>query len=138
FRVLKPGGRLAVSDIALKKPLPDDLAASVAAYVGCIAGAITIDDYRRGLEETGFAAVQVVDSGADLNAYAKVENQVGCCSSPMTSAPALPLTASDCCSPAPTAGNDVLQGLADLLRRYNVNDYAASVQVYAVKAVERD
>ena len=49
--MLKPGGRLAVSDIALKKPLPEDLVASVAAYVGCIAGAITSDDYRRGLEE---------------------------------------------------------------------------------------
>src|SRR5438876_346530 len=60
FRVLKPGGRLAVSDIALKKPLPADLAASVAAYVGCIAGAITIEEYRRSLEEAGFAAVQVV------------------------------------------------------------------------------
>src|SRR4051794_37400700 len=42
FRILKPGGRVAVSDIALKKPLPDALARSVAAYVGCIAGAISI------------------------------------------------------------------------------------------------
>src|SRR5204862_1577543 len=79
LRVLKPGGRVAVSDIALKKTLPDDLARSVAAYVGCIAGAITVDDYRRGLEESGCRAVQILDSGADLNAYAKVENQSGCC-----------------------------------------------------------
>jgi arsenite methyltransferase len=41
FRVLKPGGRLAVSDIALKTPLPDALAKSLAAYVGCIAGRST-------------------------------------------------------------------------------------------------
>ena len=39
-RVLKPGGRLAVSDIALKRELPEAVAKSVAAYVGCIAGAI--------------------------------------------------------------------------------------------------
>lgn len=39
------------------------------AYVGCIAGAIMIDDYRRGLAEAGFSHVQVVDSGADLNVY---------------------------------------------------------------------
>src|SRR5579862_2242286 len=45
-RVLKPGGRLAVSDIALKHELPEAIAKSVAAYVGCIAGAIRIDDYR--------------------------------------------------------------------------------------------
>ncbi|CAN5518242.1 methyltransferase domain-containing protein [soil metagenome] len=71
-RVLKPGGRLAVSDIAIKQPLPAELAESVMAYVGCIAGAIEIETYRRGLVEAGFSAVQVVDSGNDLNAYAKV------------------------------------------------------------------
>ena len=40
YRVLKPGGRVAVSDIALKRRLPAELAADVMAYVGCIAGAI--------------------------------------------------------------------------------------------------
>src|SRR5580693_10561183 len=45
-RVLKPGGRLAVSDIALKHELPEAVAQSMAAYVGCIAGAIKIGDYR--------------------------------------------------------------------------------------------
>jgi SAM-dependent methyltransferase len=44
-RVLKPGGRVAVSDIALKQELPEAVAQSVAAYVGCIAGAIHIGDY---------------------------------------------------------------------------------------------
>src|SRR5271165_3941800 len=46
FRVLKPGGRVAVSDIALKKPLPPDLAQDLLAYVGCVAGAISIDEYQ--------------------------------------------------------------------------------------------
>src|SRR5205807_8987267 len=78
FRVLKPGGRVAVSDIALKRPLPDELARNLMAYVGCIAGAIPIDDYRRGLEEAGFAAVQVVDAQRDLNVYALVKDQVAC------------------------------------------------------------
>jgi SAM-dependent methyltransferase len=130
-RLLKPGGRLAVSDIALKKPLPPEIAQDVAAYVGCIAGATLIDDYRRQLTEAGFAHVQVVDSGADLNAYAKVENQSGCCSPPMSSSSTgLPIapTASSC-APAGSVHN----GLAQLLDRYDVNDYAASVKVYAVK-----
>ncbi len=82
-RVLKPGGRLAVSDIALKADLPEAIAQSMAAYVGCIAGAIRIEDYREGLLAAGFEHVEIVDSGADLNAYAKVENQSGCCSPAM-------------------------------------------------------
>jgi SAM-dependent methyltransferase len=78
-RILKPGGRLAVSDIALKRDLPPAIAESLAAYVGCIAGAIRIDGYRQGLLAAGFEHVEIIDSGADLNAYAKVENQSGCC-----------------------------------------------------------
>src|SRR5689334_2311354 len=56
-RVLKPGGRLAVSDIALKRPLPPEIGNDLMAYVGCIAGAILFDDYRRWLAEAGFADV---------------------------------------------------------------------------------
>jgi arsenite methyltransferase len=143
-RVLKPGGRLAVSDIALKRELPSELGNDLMAYVGCIAGAIPIEEYRQGLIEAGFSKVEVVDSGADLNAYAKIENQAGCCSPVMAEAPmpeptisatssrALPLSAAGCCSPEP-ASKDLHEALADLLRRYNVNDYAASVKVFAVK-----
>src|SRR5215204_392277 len=82
-RVLKPGGRLAVSDIALKLPLPSELSQDLLAYVGCIAGAIPVEDYKQGLIEAGFGEVAVIDSGADLNAYAQVEGQSGCCSPSM-------------------------------------------------------
>jgi arsenite methyltransferase len=134
YRVLKPGGRLAVSDIALKKPLPAELARDVMAYIGCIAGAVLIEDYERDLRAAGFDAVQVVDSRKDLNAYAMVENQAGCCSPPMTSAAVLPL-AGACCGAADLApAESVYKGLAGLLKKYDVNAYAASVQVFAVKA----
>jgi ubiquinone/menaquinone biosynthesis C-methylase UbiE len=129
YRVLKPGGRVAVSDIALKQPLPDELARNILAYIGCVAGAISIADYERDLREAGFDAVQVVDTHKDLNAYAQVEGQAGCCSPASSSG--LPM-ADACCGGAGTTS--VHQGLADLLARYNVNDYAASVQVYALKA----
>ena len=135
-RVLKPGGRLAVSDIALKKTLPPEIGEDVMAYVGCIAGAIQLDDYRRGLTDAGFANVEVIDSGADLNAYAKIENQSGCCSPAMTqisSEERVSSGAYSCCAPAQTVDNTQLNALSDLLTRYNVNDYAASVKVFAVK-----
>jgi hypothetical protein len=129
-RVLKPGGRVAVSDIALKKELPPELAASVAAYVGCVAGALPVAEYERLLKDAGFAAVEVVDAGADLNAYAKVENQSGCCS-PAVGEEEWIAASQSCCGAEPPA--DVHAGLADLLTRYDVNEYAASVKVFAVK-----
>lgn len=122
FRVLKPGGRVAVSDIALKKPLPDEIGSDVLAYVGCISGAILMNDYERGLKEAGFQAVQIIDTGKDLNAYAKVENQSCCCS-----------PSSACCSPGGSDDDSMHRNLAELLRKYNVNDFAASVQVFAIK-----
>src|SRR4051794_16342062 len=63
-RVLKPGGRLAVSDIALKRELPPELGDDLLAYVGCIAGAVMIEDYRRMLLEAGFAHVEGIDNGS--------------------------------------------------------------------------
>jgi ubiquinone/menaquinone biosynthesis C-methylase UbiE len=124
FRVLKPGGRLAMSDIALKGGLPEAMARSLAAYVGCIAGAIRMEDYRAELVKAGFALVEIVDSGADLNAYAKVEGQAGCCSPGMDGCSA-------CCSPEVSKG--LHEDLAALLSTYDVNAAAASVKVFAVK-----
>ena len=138
-RVLKPGGRLAVSDIALKRELPAELGNDLMAYVGCIAGAIPIEDYKSGLLGAGFSGVEVIDAGSDLNAYAKVENQAGCCSPAMTqigsASKSLPTLDSGCCAPAQASGaeTELHADLAELLRRYNVNDYAASVRVFAVK-----
>jgi arsenite methyltransferase len=144
-RVLKPGGRLAVSDIALKHDLPEALANSIAAYVGCIAGAIRIDEYRSGLLDAGFEHVEIVDSGSDLNAYAKVENQSGCCSPTMDSNHALAATTANaadnplamiemsCCNSTATSPASLHDELAALLSQYDVNSAAASVKVYAIK-----
>ncbi|HUO07146.1 MAG TPA: arsenite methyltransferase [Phycisphaerae bacterium] len=139
FRVLKPGGRVAVSDIALKKALPAELAKSVMALVGCIAGAIAIADYRVGLERAGFSQVVVVDSGADLNAYGKLTGQSACCSPPMEKKKSVSLSVQEepCCGPSccsPAEGSTGLHDdLAEILSRYDVNAYAASVKVYAIK-----
>jgi arsenite methyltransferase len=135
-RVLKPGGRVAISDIALKHDLPEAVAKSMAAYVGCIAGAILIDDYRAGLLAAGFQHVEIVDSGADLNAYAKVENQSGCCSPSMESDSPFQVMGDACCTPA--SGEPSLhEELTTLLSQYDVNAAAASVKVYAIKPTSK-
>ena len=128
-RVLKPGGRVAISDIALKEELPEAVATSMAAYVGCIAGAILIEEYRNGLAQAGLEHVQIVDSGADLNAYAKVENQAGWCS------PAMDGDGGSCCC-APSSAT-LHKELTEVLSKYNVNQGAASVKIYALKPTDK-
>ncbi|HWW76732.1 MAG TPA: hypothetical protein VNZ44_15145, partial [Pyrinomonadaceae bacterium] len=109
---------------------------------------VTFEEYRRGLIEAGFGEVAVIDSGADLNAYSKAEGQSGCCQPSMKEgAPrSLPAAATSCCAPAeaPGATDEAAgwccgpaptaeSGARDVLSRYEVNDYAASVKVFAVK-----
>ena len=59
FRVLKPGGRLAVSDIVATAQLPDEVRNDVKLHVGCVAGAATIDEIRSILSGAGFQDIQV-------------------------------------------------------------------------------
>ncbi len=60
FRVLKPGGRLMVSDIVLLADLPQEIMTSIEAYVGCIAGASKKSDYLDAIRATGFQDIKVV------------------------------------------------------------------------------
>jgi arsenite methyltransferase len=61
FRTLKPGGRLMVSDIVLLKDLPDEVKNSVAAYVGCVAGAIPKKEYLEAIRVAGFKETKILD-----------------------------------------------------------------------------
>jgi SAM-dependent methyltransferase len=131
YRVLRPGGRIAVSDIALKSELPASLQQSLPAYIGCIAGAVPIEFYRQLLVETGFDAVEVIDAGADLNAYALAEQAACCVPASSEGAGELTLIDASCCgSQSPP---DIHGQLADLLGKYDVNDFAASVKIFAIK-----
>jgi arsenite methyltransferase len=58
YRVLKPGGRIAISDLALRGELPKKIRDNMAAYVSCVAGAIHVDDYKRAVQEAGFSNVE--------------------------------------------------------------------------------
>ena len=59
FRVLKPGGRFAVSDVIADGPVPDGLRQNMEAWVGCLAGALPVDEYTRLLTDAGFEDVSV-------------------------------------------------------------------------------
>jgi arsenite methyltransferase len=59
FRVLKPGGRFAVSDVVVRGPVPESVRKSMLLWVGCIAGALEESDYRSKLGAAGFAAIEV-------------------------------------------------------------------------------
>jgi len=59
FRVLRPGGRLAVSDVVAVKPLPESVKANLDAHCGCIAGAALVSDLERLLANIGFVDVRV-------------------------------------------------------------------------------
>jgi len=61
LRVLKPGGRLMVSDIVLLKKLPESVMRSVTAYTACVSGALMKDDYIRKIKAAGFEHVQIID-----------------------------------------------------------------------------
>src|SRR5579884_4534860 len=75
FRVLKPGGRFAVSDVVSEGPVPPALQQSMEAWVGCIAGALDVDTYTQLLEDAGFEEIsievtrryRVADAGIDTS-----------------------------------------------------------------------
>lgn len=54
FRLLKAGGRVAISDILAKKDLPEDIRSNMSLYVGCIAGASRVVEYEQFLQKAGF------------------------------------------------------------------------------------
>jgi arsenite methyltransferase len=68
LRALKPGGRLRVTDIATTRPIPEALKDDVAAWCGCVAGALTIDQLRADLATAGFEDIRIDIAGraADL------------------------------------------------------------------------
>lgn len=61
WRVLKPGGRLSVSDVVIEGEFSPELLADMESWAECVAGAIDLEDYRRMLQDAGFSDVQVVD-----------------------------------------------------------------------------
>jgi arsenite methyltransferase len=73
-RVLKPGGRVAVSDLALLRPLPDAVRQMIGALVGCVAGAVLVEETRRMIHDAGLTDVKLAAKPEYIKAMADWED----------------------------------------------------------------
>jgi arsenite methyltransferase len=107
FRVLRPGGRIGVSDVVADDGLTPAQRAERGDYASCIAGALSFTEYRRGLEAAGFTGIEitpthtVADGMHSAIVRAAKPHTTG--SSPRTAEPAGACCGTDCCAPAETA-----------------------------------
>ncbi|QRP50412.1 arsenite methyltransferase [Amycolatopsis sp. FDAARGOS 1241] len=101
FRVLKPGGRLGVSDVVADDHLSPAQRAERGDYVGCIAGALSFSEYRTGLEAVGFTDVEITPTHpvADGMHSAIVRAVKSAAELPLTTAATSCCGVTGCCSP---------------------------------------
>jgi ubiquinone/menaquinone biosynthesis C-methylase UbiE len=69
-RVLKPGGKACISDLALKKPLPKDILKSAAALVSCVAGAVLVDETIKIAKQAGLVDIQIDEKAYSIDVMA--------------------------------------------------------------------
>ncbi|KAF9234733.1 S-adenosyl-L-methionine-dependent methyltransferase [Melanogaster broomeanus] len=116
YRVLKPGGRVVLDDIIAQKPFPDSLRSNMAAYIGCISGAILLKEYQELMENANFKEMLFTENRTDLNIYNQ-DSFTGCCAT----------QTSNCCTPEkPTTSAPADIG--------DLNQWAKSYLIYARKS----
>ncbi|KAI8648762.1 Methyltranfer-dom domain-containing protein [Fusarium keratoplasticum] len=158
FRLLKPGGRVAISDILARKVFTEEMKKNIALYVGCVAGASQVSEYDAFLKNAGFNDVLIVDSKNDLNVYCTAaeakpsccgtdtveeeEEAPSCCSAETKESCCKPEEKESCCgtnSSTCACQNQTssMAGEAETLAAglgiTDFNEWAGSFQVYAVK-----
>jgi len=118
FRVLRPGGRFAVSDVVVRRAIPAAVRQSLELWVGCVAGALDQVEYRRILAEVGFEGIDLeptriyhfedaraVLTGSGLDSEVLAREVAGCimgafvrATKPLTSEETTPMSSGECCS----------------------------------------
>ncbi|EPS39729.1 hypothetical protein H072_6467 [Dactylellina haptotyla CBS 200.50] len=145
-RLLKQGGRVAISDILTRKTLPTSLKEDVELYTGCIAGASPVEAYKRFLNESGFADIMILDTESNLNVYIEAANlgadengnTVACCKQQDNAASSLANeedkteTRGSCCP----GGSESKNGKPTRSRfvGLDLNEWVGSFKIFAVKA----
>ncbi|QKD57264.2 SAM-dependent methyltransferase UbiE/COQ5 family protein [Fusarium oxysporum Fo47] len=158
FRLLNPGGRIAISDILARKEFTEEMKKSIALYIGCVAGASQVSDYEAFLMNAGFGDVLIVDSKNDLNVYCTAseaktsscgihtveeeEEALSCCRSKVKESCCKPEEKESCCeadsstcacqNQTSSMANET-NTLAARLGITDFNEWVGSFQVYAVK-----
>lgn len=114
FRVLKPGGRFAVSDVVVRGAVPDEVRKSMMLWVGCIAGALEENDYRAKLAKAGFGEISIeptrvyniedarrflTEAGVDVDAIAPEVHEKFISAFIRATKPKLSCCAPGCCTP---------------------------------------
>ncbi|KIW17811.1 hypothetical protein PV08_05006 [Exophiala spinifera] len=114
YRLLKPGGRVAISDLLALKPMPDEVRKDAALLIGCVAGASLVDEYRSWMVQAGFeeSGVAFVNTNKDLNVYHSQVAEISCCASKRP------------CGAADRRGD---------VDELDFNAWVAAYQIYAVK-----
>jgi len=115
FRVLKPGGRFAVSDVVVRGQVPEEVRKSMLLWVGCIAGALEENDYIARLKSVGFKDVSIeptreydvedarqflTEAGVDVDTIAPLVHKKFMSGFIRASKPKAPCCGPDCCAPA--------------------------------------
>ncbi|CAG8978338.1 hypothetical protein HYALB_00005924 [Hymenoscyphus albidus] len=135
YRVLKSGGRVAVSDILARKELTEDLKKNMSLYVGCISGASQVNQYEEYLQKAGFNDLLIVDSKNDLNVYHTAVSDDSSCCGPV--APAGCGQSKAGCGQVSLPQENTLgsesKKLVASLENLDFNEWAASFQIYAIK-----
>ncbi|KAM3065740.1 hypothetical protein ACMFMG_010034 [Clarireedia jacksonii] len=129
FRVLRVGGRVAISDILEKKTMTEAMRQDMGLLVGCISGASAVGEYDAWLRKAGFQDIMIVDKKHDLNVY-KISEVFEIKDKLVTSSTDISTTSPSCCC---GNGPSLNKGDSSRLAEIDFNEWVGSFDIYALK-----